>query len=106
MEGFTMSSTFKKTGITLALAAAGLFAASSMTAAAAPHGDTKEAKVHCYGVTSCKGHNDCKTDKNACKGKAACKGHGFKNMTAKACKAAGGHEKKKLKKKSKEHKSH
>jgi uncharacterized membrane protein len=87
-----MSSVLKKTGLTMAIAAAGLFAATSANAITAPHGD--EAKVHCYGVTACKGQNDCKTDKNACKGKASCKGHGFKSMTDKECKAAGGHMKK------------
>jgi hypothetical protein len=71
-------------GAALALAAAGLFASVPTQVLA------DEAKVHCYGVTSCKGQNDCKTAENACKGQAACKGHGFKVMTKAECDAAGG----------------
>ena len=49
-----------------------------------------DAKVHCYGVNTCKGTSDCKTAKNDCKGLNDCKGHGFKEMTSKQCTAAGG----------------
>ncbi len=49
------------------------------------------AKVHCYGINTCKGTSDCKTAKNECKGQNDCKGMGFKELTAKQCrKAAGG----------------
>lgn len=72
-------------GAAIAFAAAALFAGMSATVVAAD-----EAKVHCYGVTSCKGQNDCKTAENSCKGQAACKGHGFKAMTKTECAAAGG----------------
>lgn len=63
-------------GAAIALAAASLFAGLSSTVVVA-----EEAKVHCYGVTSCKGQNDCKTAENSCKGQGACKGQGFKSMT-------------------------
>lgn len=72
-------------GAVLALAAATLFAGVATQAQAA---DT--AKVHCYGVTSCKGMNDCKTKDHACKGMGACKGQGFKSMTQAECTKAGG----------------
>jgi len=48
------------------------------------------AKVHCYGINSCKGTSDCKTAKNDCRGLNDCKGQGFKEVTAKQCKAEGG----------------
>lgn len=47
-------------------------------------------KVHCYGVTSCKGSSDCKTTENSCKGMNACGGHGFKAISAKDCMAKDG----------------
>ena len=75
----------KKTGIALAMAAAGALATAPMTASAA-----EEAKVHCYGVNKCKGHNDCKTASNECKGHGSCKGQGFVSMSAHACDAIGG----------------
>ena len=80
-----------------ALAATAAFMAISMAAGAAsnPAGSSGMAvaasdKVHCYGVTSCKGNSDCKTTENSCKGMNACKGHGFKAMEAKACLDKGG----------------
>ena len=73
------------TGAAIAFAAAAMFAGMSGTVVAA-----EEAKVHCYGVTSCKGQNDCKTAENSCKGQGACKGHGFKSMTLAECNAAKG----------------
>ncbi|HEX5842966.1 MAG TPA: hypothetical protein VFY62_10835 [Pseudomonas sp.] len=73
------------TGAAIAFAAATLFAGLSSTVVVA-----EEAKVHCYGVTSCKGQNDCKTAENSCKGQASCKGHGFKSMTLAECNAAKG----------------
>ncbi|MGY4396828.1 putative membrane protein [Sphingomonas sp. UYAg733] len=48
------------------------------------------AKIHCYGVNTCKGTSDCKTAKSDCKGQNACKGQGFKEMTGNKCTAAGG----------------
>jgi hypothetical protein len=79
------------------VAAAALFALSSMSAFAAdaPAGSKGPAvgaddTVHCYGVNSCKGSADCATTEHACKGQNECKGHGFKAMKAGACLAKGG----------------
>lgn len=79
--------TILRTSISFA-AAAGVIAisAAAPTAAIAKGG----AKVHCYGVNTCKGTSDCKSGNHDCKGMNDCKGQGFKEMTVKACKAAGG----------------
>jgi hypothetical protein len=71
----------------LAAATATLFAGTA-TLATGVHAD--EAKVHCGGITSCKGQSDCKTADNACKGQNVCKGHGFKAVTKAECDAKGG----------------
>ena len=84
----------KRTGIALAIAAAGALSAcanadgSSVASTAAASGQTDLA--HCYDVNVCKGHNDCKTAENACAGHASCKGTGFIAMPTKACKDVGG----------------
>ncbi|MGI9295738.1 MAG: BufA2 family periplasmic bufferin-type metallophore [Pseudomonadales bacterium] len=81
-------------GVSLALAAAGLVGCSTIeneapaTAAATVAGSTD--LVHCYGVNQCNGHNDCKTAGNSCKGQAACNGQGFVAMPAAACENVGG----------------
>lgn len=106
--------TQKKTGVALALAAAGMMGAS--VALVSPSVSAAGSDVHCYGVNVCKGHNDCavkghkckgynecKTAKNDCKGQAkcstagnscaghaSCKGTGFVSMSAKACDDIGG----------------
>jgi hypothetical protein len=80
-----MSTLKKATGIFLAAAAAGLFAATPAAMAA-----EQEGKVHCTGVNACKGTSECKTATNACKGQNACKGKGFISMTAKECADKGG----------------
>lgn len=78
-------------GATLAsLAAVMALSMSAAVAAGNPKGSSGMAigasdKVHCYGVTSCKGSSDCKTTENSCKGMNACKGNGFKAMEAKEC---------------------
>ena len=77
----------KRTGIALAVAAAGAMSTYAVNAAPAA-GQTDLA--HCYNVNACKGHNDCKTAENACKGHAVCKGHGFVAMPSKACVDVGG----------------
>ena len=74
------------TSISLAIAAAGLFAAVPVAA----EGTGGEAQVHCYGVNGCKGQNDCKTATNACKGQGVCKGQGFLVMSDKECAEKGG----------------
>jgi uncharacterized membrane protein len=77
-----------KHGVSIAATAALL--ALSAVGTTAPAFAKQEAKVHCYGVNTCKGTSDCKTAKNECKGQNDCKGHGFKELTAKQCKTAGG----------------
>ena len=79
--------TIVRTGAGLAAAAA-LFALTVVMPTAASANE--DAKIHCYGVNTCKGSSDCKTASNECKGMNVCKGHGFKEMTAEACKTAGG----------------
>lgn len=76
-----------KAGLTLAVAAAGLFLAGCSTA---PYSSASAGPVHCAGINSCKGTSACKTANNACKGQNACKGTGFLEKTAEECKAAGG----------------
>jgi hypothetical protein len=80
-----MSTAKKLTGLVLAAAAAGMFAATP-AAMAAKH----EGKVHCTGVNACKGKSECKTASNACKGMNACKGKGMMTMSEKECKDKGG----------------
>ena len=82
-------------GARLAVIAAALAASSVAFSANPPAGSSGKAiaaddKVHCYGVTACKGMNDCKTTENSCKGQSACKGHGFKGKKASECLAEGG----------------
>ena len=86
----------KLSGVTLALAAAGLIAGCSPSGTdtateteTAAEGGTVEL-AHCYGVNICKGHNDCGTATNDCGGQASCKGTGFVAMPVKACGDVGG----------------
>lgn len=88
----------KASGVTLAMAIAGLVgcaansngnAQSATTMAAAAKTDL----MHCYSANVCKGHNDCKTAANACAGHGSCKGEGFVAMPAKACGDVGGEKK-------------
>jgi hypothetical protein len=71
-------------------AAAAVMAFTNLASTPAVAKDAKDAKVHCYGVNSCKGTSDCKTMQHECKGQNSCKGHGFKELTADACAAQGG----------------
>jgi hypothetical protein len=88
----------KLTGAALAIAAAGLAGAESMSGSESGKTASTAAAatvdlVHCYGVNVCGGHNDCKTAANACAGHASCKGTGFVGMPAKACADVGGTQK-------------
>ncbi len=75
-----------RSGAALAIAAVSLALAGAVTPAAAAG-----AKVHCFGVNSCKGKSECMTPKNSCAGANACKGQGWISMdSADACKSAGG----------------
>jgi uncharacterized membrane protein len=78
-----------KSGASIAATAA-LLALSALSPTAPAFAKGHEAKVHCYGVNTCKGTSDCKTAKNECKGQNDCKGHGFKELTEKQCTTAGG----------------
>ncbi len=80
--------TILRTGVSFAAAAAVVaITAVAPTVSIAKGG---AAKVHCYGVNSCKGTSDCKSGTHECKGMNDCKGQGFKELTAKACKAQHG----------------
>ena len=77
-----------KTGLGVAMAAAALFATSTLPAVAQASSD---AKVKCSGVNACKGTSECKTAKSDCKGHNACKGQGWvSKKTAEECTKAGG----------------
>ena len=74
-------------GLSLAIAAAALFAG----APAAHAGTAAKAKMgHCMGANACKGQSACKGGNHACKGQNACKGQGFSAMTKEKCVAAKG----------------
>lgn len=75
-----------KTGLSLAAAAAALFATAVPTVATAADG-----MVKCSGVNSCKGTSECKTASSACKGHNSCKGQGWvSKKSAEECTKAGG----------------
>lgn len=78
-----------RTGASIAASAA-VVALAAMPSAAIAKEKAGGAKVHCYGINTCKGTSDCKTASNECRGQNTCKGQGFKEMTAKMCKSAGG----------------
>ena len=79
----------KINGGAMALAVAGLFAVTSMSASAADHAKGDTASVKCVNSSSCKGQGSCKQASNSCKGQNACKGQGFTMQKSKAdCDAA------------------
>ena len=69
--------------LTLAAAAAAMFALAPVTASASD-------EVKCVGGNTCKGHSACKTATSECKGLNACKGQGFVMVTKAACDELGG----------------
>jgi len=77
-------------GISIATTAALLALSAVGTTAPAFAKNAGAAKVHCYGVNTCKGTSACKTAHNECRGQNECKGQGFKELTSKQCTAAGG----------------
>ena len=78
----------KTTGFVLAAAAAGLFAAGTMTTLPSP---AAADGVKCAGINECKGHSECASATNACNGQNACKGQGWvSSESAEACTGAGG----------------
>lgn len=78
-----------KSGVSIAASAA-LFALAAVSPTAPALAKSHVAKVHCYGVNTCKGTSDCKTAHNSCKGMNDCKGHGFKALSKKQCATSGG----------------
>ena len=72
-------------GKAIAMTVAGLLLA---VAPRVGHADdkTKEAKVKCTGINSCKGKGSCSGASNGCAGKNGCKGKGWVETTAKECK--------------------
>lgn len=78
------------TGLTLAAAAAAIFAATPMVASASAHQSAEQAQGHCIGANSCKGQSACKTASSGCQGQNACKGQGFTQTTKTECDTAGG----------------
>ncbi len=78
------------TGLTLAAAAAAIFAATPMVAGAGGHLASEQAQGQCVGGNSCKGQSACKTAKSDCQGQNACKGQGFTQSNKADCDEAGG----------------
>lgn len=78
-----------KSGLTIASAAAALFALGAtvtMPAHAAADGAVK-----CSGVNTCKGTSECKTATSACKGQNTCKAQGWVHKkSAEECTKGGG----------------
>jgi hypothetical protein len=83
-----MASIKKLSGVTIAMAAAGLLL--SGNAIAAEKGKSEEGTVHCAGINSCKGQTSCKSATNDCKGKNSCKGHGWLSVSKEECEKKGG----------------
>ncbi len=77
------------TGMTLAAAAAAIFAATPMVASAGQHAQA-EPTGHCVGSNSCKGQSACATANSSCKGQNACQGQGFEELTRAECEAKEG----------------
>ena len=70
-------------GKAIAMTVAGLLLAAAPTVAMA---DTKEAKIKCAGINSCKGKGACASAKNSCSGSNSCKGQGWVEASEKECK--------------------
>jgi len=77
--------TRKLTGLALATAAAGFFAAAGIPAA---YAEKEVVKVHCDGANACKGQSACQTASSACKGHNSCKGKGWLLLSKEECNAA------------------
>src|SRR4029079_8481441 len=72
-------------GKAIAMTVAGLLLAVGPRVANADD-TTKEAKVKCGGINSCKGKSSCHSASNGCAGLNSCKGKGWVEATAKECK--------------------
>jgi len=82
-----MSLSTRTAGVTLATAAAAMFAVGVAMTPVAGH---SAENVKCFGVNSCKGQSACKSATNECKGLNSCKGKGFISTTKSDCDAKGG----------------
>lgn len=80
-----MNTVKKLSGVTLAAAAAAMFAVAPMGSAVAGE---KEGK--CFNVNSCKGKSECATASTSCNGQNACAGKGWVKKTKSDCEGAGG----------------
>ena len=76
-------------GKAIAMTVAGLLLAVGPRVANADD-KTKEAKVKCGGINSCKGKGACAGAANGCSGQNGCKGKGWVMMSEKDCKAKKG----------------
>jgi len=77
-------------GKTIAMTVAGLLLAVAPRTGLADD-KTKEAKVKCAGINSCKGQGGCAGAKNSCSGENGCKGQGLTDTaTAEDCTGKGG----------------
>ncbi len=90
-----MNSVKKTSGVALAGAAAaflltGCDSMPGMSGMSESSAKAGSAKVHCYGVNSCKGTTACATASNKCKGQNKCKGLGWLPMSASECIDKGG----------------
>jgi hypothetical protein len=77
----------KLTGLALATAAAGLFAAAGVATTAVA---ADAAKVKCEGINACKGQGKCAQSSHSCAGQNSCKGKGWVEASEKECKDKGG----------------
>lgn len=72
-----------RTGVAVAIAAAGLIGC-----ATDPSAPAREARIECHGVNECKGQSECGLMRDSCSGGNDCRGQGFRLMYPKDCDAA------------------
>ena len=76
----------KKRNVLLTVALGAACLASSSVTPIWPNDASKDAKVKCAGINSCKGKGACHGAANSCAGQNGCKGKGWLEVTAKECK--------------------
>lgn len=81
-----MNRTTKALGLSLAAAAASLFASGCSTICS----EAEDAPVKCSGVNGCKASSACSTPESSCKGRNTCRGEGWVPMTKDECLRRGG----------------
>ena len=77
----------KKSGASMAMAAAALIISGAAIVATA---NAETFKGRCFGVNGCAGKGACKTANNDCKGHNKCKGQGWLEMLQQECADQGG----------------